>query len=213
MKLQDRPYFLNDPRWQATKAARRALEHAQAVRESAEVTALQWRLMSKKDPARIDLYEILRTLRDKKVPFVLIGAHALGGWTGRPRATKDIDILCKSARNHARAVKAIKELCPHLEARVLHGVTAFFLPGELESVIDIAYPHREDPLKRGQDAIDFAWMVRHAQDPGQRAIDLEKLADLGEKVWPGDGGREILRLVDEANSGKLPSLDPHRPAE
>src|SRR5205807_1856008 len=72
------------------------------------------------------------------------GAHAIGGWTGRPRATRDVDILVKAGRNHARAVKVIRELYPQLETRNFTGVTAFFVPGENESVIDITYPHRAD---------------------------------------------------------------------
>src|SRR5262249_423798 len=61
-----------------------------------------------------------------------------------------------------------------------------------------------DPDKRAQDAIDFYRMVRHSGDEGQQPIDLEKLADLGEKVWPGGGGREILGLVEAARAGRVP---------
>lgn len=55
-----------------------------------------------------------------------------------------MDILVKAGRNHARTVKAIRELYPQLEARNLTGVTAFFMPGEKQSVIDVTYPHRRD---------------------------------------------------------------------
>ncbi len=229
------------------KANRRAVSHAEAVRESAEITRLQWRLMQKKEAAKIDVYAIVRKLNEKKIPFILTGAHGIGGWTGRPRATKDVDILVKGGRNQARAVKAIKELYPYLEMRTLFGVNAFFLPGETESVIDVTYPHREDQqetlqfpvwvqeqglkyrvpsleaalankygamlnlfrdvVKRSQDAIDFSWMVRHSFDEGQQAIDLEKLESLGEKVWPGGGGKEILRFVEEVKAGKVPNVN------
>ena len=37
-------------------------------------------------------------------------------------------------------------------------------------------------------------MVIHSMDEGQQPIDLEKLAALGDKVWPG-GGEEILRYL------------------
>src|SRR5439155_23920249 len=92
----------------------------------------------------VDLYQVLRTLRQKRIPFVLTGAHGIGGWTGRPRSTHDVDILVKAGRNYARAVKAMKALYPELEVRDLRGVTAFFLPGEKVSVLDITYPHRAD---------------------------------------------------------------------
>ena len=56
--------------------------------------------------------------------------------------------------------------------------------------------------------MDFFYMVRHAADEGREPIDLEKLRDLGEKVWPGGGGAEIVRLVEEAKAGRVPNLNP-----
>lgn len=193
----------------------------------------------------VDLNEVLRTLTEKKIPFVLTGAHAIGGWTGRPRDTHDIDILAKGGRNYTRAVNAIKALYPQLEVRRFHGVTAFFIPGEKESVIDVTYPHRADnaetlahpvwvedkklklryripsleaalankygaildlsrnPVKRMQDLVDFNWMVVHSQDEGQKPIDLEKLQTLGEMVWSGGGGEEILLMVQKVKNNEL----------
>jgi hypothetical protein len=63
-----------------------------------------------------------------------------------------------------------------------------------------------DFLKRAQDGVDFATMVKHSMDAGRDPIDLERLAELGELVWPGGGGAEILRLVEEAKAGKVPNL-------
>jgi hypothetical protein len=190
----------------------------------------------------VNLDTILQTLRAKKIPFVLTGAHGISGWTGRPRSTKDVDILVKGGRNYSRAVKAMRVLYPHLEMRQFAGVTGFFLPGDKESLLDVTYPHRadiqetletavwveergqryripalepalankygamlsptRDIIKRGQDSIDFALMVKHSCDPGRQPIDLERLAVLGEKVWPGGGGQEILRLVQEVQEGR-----------
>jgi hypothetical protein len=197
---------------------------------------------------QVELDPVLRALRARKVPFVLTGTHGIVGWTGRSRATYDIDILVKSGRNYARAVKAIKDLYPGLEVRYLAGVAAFFVPGEKYSVIDVAYPHREDiqetlrtaiwaeekgpkyrvptleaalankygamltssrdAVKRAMDAVDFAGMVLHSTDEGREPINPERLEALGEKVWPGGGGRELLRLVEEAKAGKVPSVTP-----
>ncbi len=58
-------------------------------------------------------------------------------------------------------------------------------------------------LKRVQDALDFAAMVRHSMDEGCQPIDLAKLEVLGEMVWREGGGKEILRLVEEAKAGKV----------
>jgi hypothetical protein len=49
-------------------------------------------------------------------------------------------------------------------------------------------------------------MVKHSQDEGRQPIDLTKLEALGDMVWPGGGGKEILRLVAEAMAGKVPHL-------
>jgi hypothetical protein len=49
-------------------------------------------------------------------------------------------------------------------------------------------------------------MVEHSLDEGHQPIDLQKLAALGEMVWPGGGGPEILRLVEEASKGGIPDL-------
>ena len=242
-KRDGRPW--SDPKWEEAKAARRNIDHNDAVQESFFLQK-QYRSMwsSTLAASPVDLNQILRILIRKKIPFVLTGAHAIGGWTGRPRDTQDVDILVKGGRNHGRAVNAIKELYPELEVRNFAGVTGFFIPDEKQSVIDVTYPHRADieetlahPLwtenkalglryriptleaalankygamltpsreleKRLVDMADFGWMVKHSMDPGQRPIDLQKLAFLGEKVWPGGGGEEILRLVEQVKAGK-----------
>jgi len=239
-----RPVVHSDPAWEAMKAARRNLRPADAVRECAFLSE-QYR--SIKSMAEINLKSIILALQAKKVPFVLTGAHAIATWTGRPRATADVDILVKSGRNHARAVKAIQATYPELEMRNFAGMAAFFVPGETQSVIDVTYPHREDirqsletaiwiedqglefrvprleaalankygaslaPMrdagKRGQDMVDFFNMVRHSLDEGRERIDMEWLAELGEMVWPGGGGKELVELVQKAKAGEVPRVD------
>jgi hypothetical protein len=236
------------PDWEATKGGSRPLRHPEAVAECAALSEQYRQMWHRRAAGMVDLNAILQTLRAKKIPFVLTGAHGISGWTGRPRATRDVDILVKAGRNYARAVKALRDLYPNLETHQFAGVTGFFLPGEKQSLIDVTYPHRpdiqetletaiwveeagqryrvpaleaalankygamltpnRDPGKRGIDAVDFFYMVRHAADEGREPIDLEKLRDLGEKVWPGGGGAEIVRLVEEAKAGRVPNLNP-----
>jgi hypothetical protein len=134
-----------DPAWEAMKAATRNLDHDDAVQECFFLQKQfhsQWGHVVSTGP--VDLNLILRTLTDKRIPFVLTGTHGISSWTGRPRATLDVDLLVKSGRNYARAVSAVKALYPQLEARVFFGVTAFFPPGQEASVIDVTYPHRAD---------------------------------------------------------------------
>src|SRR5438132_10764967 len=120
-----------DPAWEAAKAARRNLNPDDAVQESFYLQKQFWSQWGHVVPVfPVDLNLILRTLTKKKIPFVLTGTHGIGAWTGRPRATKDVDILVKSGRNHARAVSTIKALYPTLEVRAFPGVSGFFPPGE-----------------------------------------------------------------------------------
>src|SRR6266536_543903 len=135
----------SDPAWETAKAARRSLSPDEAVQEVAFLQRqyrLQWSNRVPSSP--VDLNLILRTLSQKRIPFVLTGAHGIGEWTGKPRNTLDVDLLVKAGRNHARAVNALRALYPQLEVRNFSGVTAFFVPGEKTSVIDITYPHRAD---------------------------------------------------------------------
>jgi hypothetical protein len=194
----------------------------------------------------IDLDRILEALLRKKIPFVLTGAHGISSWTGRPRATYDIDLLVKSGKNYTRTVGTLRELYPDLEVRRFAGLTTFFVPGEKQSVIEVISIYRADNAEalriavwveernirfripsleaalankygamltpnreagtRGQDGVDFYNMVKHSQDEGREPIDLVTLETLGDMVWPGGGGQEILRLVEEAKAGKVPHL-------
>jgi hypothetical protein len=67
-----------------------------------------------------------------------------------------------------------------------------------------------DPVKRTFDVGDFTGMVRHSLEAGRDPIDLERLAALGELVWPGGGGKEIIRLVELAKAGQVLNV-PTRP--
>ena len=234
--------------WEAMKASRRPLTHAQAVAECAHLSNQYRKMWVRMAEITVDLGAILQTLRAKKIPFVLTGAHGIAGWTGRPRSTHDVDILVRSGRNCARAVNALKALYPKLEVRQFAGVTSFLAPGETASLIDVTYPHRadiqetlatavwvteggqryrvpaleaalankygamltpmRDPGKRAQDGVDFYYMVKHSLDEGRAPLDADRLAMLGEMVWPGGGGKELLRLVEDAKAGKVPNLNP-----
>jgi hypothetical protein len=66
-------------------------------------------------------------------------------------------------------------------------------------------PHR-DPGKRGIDAVDFYNMVQRSLRAGREPIDLELLRDLGELVWPGGGGEEVMGLVEQVKAGQVPKV-------
>jgi hypothetical protein len=61
--------------------------------------------------------------------------------------------------------------------------------------------------KRQIDSADFVLMVTHSMDEGRQPIDLDRLKQLGEKVWPGGGGAELLRLVEQVKAGRAIHID------
>ena len=112
----------SDPDWETVKAARRPLSHADAVQEVwflQRQFRLQWSTRMAVSP--VDLNLILKTLTQKRIPFVLTGAHGIAGWTGKPRNTQDVDLLVKTGRNHGQAVNALQALYPQLEVRTFLG--------------------------------------------------------------------------------------------
>ena len=60
--------------------------------------------------------------------------------------------------------------------------------------------------QRMQDAVDFTRMVGLAGNEGSEPINLDRLVSLGEMVWPGGGGKEILQFVERVKSGKAIQL-------
>jgi hypothetical protein len=232
------------------KSSRRNIGYDDAVQESFYLSK-QFRTLLSAGLAEspVDLNQILRTLNVKRIPFLLIGAMSIGGWTGRPRATAGVDILVQKRRDQPRAVRALASIYRKLETCEVDEGVFFFIPGEkyhqikvlrpcspdlkelfrdairivsdesapryripsLESTVASKYAamrsRKRDVATRMMDAVDFDWMVIHSTDPGRKPIDLARLEFLGEKVWPGGGGKEILRLVDEVKAGKAINLD------
>jgi hypothetical protein len=163
--------LLGDPAWEKSKSARRNLDHDDAVNETAHLQRQTLPFGGERlAQPTVDLYEILQTLTRKKIPFVLTGAHAIAGWTGRPRNTQDVDILVRGGRNYARAVHALQSLYPVLETRQFSGLTAFFVPGEKSSLIDVVYPHRADIAYTLESAI---WVTEKNRNLRYRVPSLE----------------------------------------
>lgn len=59
--------------------------------------------------------------------------------------------------------------------------------------------------KRAQDMVDFYTMVKHSMDDGRAPIDMNWLTELGELVWRGGGGKEIVAMVENAKAGVVPN--------
>ncbi len=66
-------------------------------------------------PNFIPPLEVFRVLDAARVRFMILGTHALGGWTRKPRTTTDVDILV-GTRNHKKAVRVLLAALPQLRA-------------------------------------------------------------------------------------------------
>ena len=102
-------------------------------------------------PNLITPLDVIRVLNAAKVRFMLLGAHGIGGWMGKPRATEDVDVLV-AARGHKKAVAALLKAFPHLQADDHEVVTRFREPETGIVVIDAMKPNQplyRDALKHG----------------------------------------------------------------
>jgi len=186
-------------------------------------------------PRFIKPSEVIKVLNRAKVSFTLVGAHGIGGWLGRPRASEDVDVIV-SKRHHAKAVNVLVAAFPHLEVRdtavvvrlqdretgavaidvmkptfpiiqaalththsVRTGKTQFKIPS-LEMALALKFaamvsPFRE-PKKKYMDASDFMTMADE-----HPIVNLQKLAAMGQLVYPG-GGKEILEMVRRVRAGE-----------
>jgi hypothetical protein len=100
-------------------------------------------------PKLIPPHEVIRVLNGAKVRFLLLGAHGLGGWIGKPRATEDVDVLI-GARGHKKAVRALLAAFPHLRGEDHEVVTRLRDPETGNVVVDVMkanQPLYRDALK------------------------------------------------------------------
>jgi hypothetical protein len=111
-------------------------------------------------PNLITPLQVIRVLNAAKVRFMLLGAHGLGGWMGKPRATEDVDVLV-GTRGHKKAVRALLTAFPHLQAEDHEVVTRLRDPETGTIVIDVRRTNQ--PLYR--DALKHAHTV---ESGGQR---------------------------------------------
>jgi len=65
-------------------------------------------------PFTIPLVDVIRVLNKAKISYVLVGAHGLASWRGKPRATEDVDVVV-NAKHLKKAVKALTAAFPELE--------------------------------------------------------------------------------------------------
>jgi len=83
--------------------------------------------------------KIIRLLNEAKVSFVLMGAHGVGGWRRKARATEDVDVLV-AKKDHAKAVRVLRSAFPKFIVEDGVIVTRFKDPISKETRIDLMKP-------------------------------------------------------------------------
>jgi hypothetical protein len=93
-------------------------------------------------PDTITPAQVIEVLNNARVRFVLMGAHGLGGWMRKPRATQDVDVLV-ATRSAKKAVRELLTAFPHLEELDYPVVTRLQDRESKEVVIDVMKAHHE----------------------------------------------------------------------
>jgi hypothetical protein len=140
--------------------------------------------------------DVIAVLNREGVSFVLVGAYGLAGWTKKPRATEDVDVIV-AGRQHKKAIKALLAAFPHLRADDQEVVTRLRDLETQEVAIDVmrpnqlyraAFKHTISVQAGGQDyripslemalAMKFAPMIsltRQNPDKLQDAVDFSRI--------------------------------------
>ena len=201
---------------------------AEDVALGAELAKMQNRPIGPADVARV--------LDDAGVRYVIVGAHAANGYTGRPRATVDVDVIVQFPK---KAAKAIALAFPLLRIQDSPVVTRF-MDQDMES-IDLMKPSASKLwsrlLREAQDvrigrqtiripglegvlAAKFSSMVsplRRLTDKKQDAVDFMRIIEANPTINRAllaelgglvynGGGVEILKLVDDTRAGRQINL-------
>ncbi len=176
--------------------------------------------------------DVARVLKDAGVKYVIVGAHAANGYTGRPRATVDVDVIVQFPK---KAADAISAAYPHLKIHDTPVVTRF-MDQDLEA-IDVMKPSAAKlwsrllsdareisignetiriPVLEGVLAAKFSSMVsplRRLPDKKQDAVDFIRVVEANSTINRAllselgelvysGGGTEILKLADDARAGR-----------
>jgi hypothetical protein len=139
-----------------------AVDHVRAHQLSSRLSK-QFRDMYRPEELSVEAAGVIRVLNAAGVKFVLMGAHALGGWTRAPRATQDVDVLVQKSHQR-RAIQALRKAYDSLVVQELEVVTRFLDPHTQQPVIDVIKP--------------YAALHRYTLKHAVRVGDSHRVADL-----------------------------------
>lgn len=118
--------------------ARRPVDHEAAL-DASRTLGRYFARMHPEAGLMVDPLDVIETLSQAGVRFVLIGAHGIGGWLQQARATRDVYVVVRKT-HHKKAVKALSERFPELPVDEHVVVTRFLDPKSQEPVIDVLRP-------------------------------------------------------------------------
>lgn len=155
-----------------------------------------------------DFRDLLQSLLEAEVRFVVVGAHALAVH-GVPRATGDLDLFVASTSENARRlVGALADFGAPLDS---HGITAADFQRS-EVVYQLGLPPRRIDILTSIDGVEFedAESTGHAVEiDGLSFLVLGRKQLLANKVASGRAkdlaDAELLRAQDETRAGKAES--------
>jgi hypothetical protein len=98
-------------------------------------------------PDLIPPLDVITVLNGAEVRFVLIGTHALGGWIGKPRCRKDVDLVIGS-QQHQKAVRGLCAAYPRLCMEKLPTLTHLRLGETAKTAIQL-FPGEQVRLRLG----------------------------------------------------------------
>src|SRR5258708_2169738 len=93
-------------------------------------------------PLSKPLQDVLRVLNEAKVSFVLVGAHGLASWRGKPRATEDVDVV-GATKHLKKAMQALTTAFPDLEPVYLDDVIRLRDRATHDVLIDVMKPNQQ----------------------------------------------------------------------
>lgn len=176
--------------------------------------------------------QVAKIFERAKLKYVLVGAHAMNGYTGHPRATEDVDVIAQFPK---KASKALANAFPHLIIEDTPVVVRFrdadrvaidlmkptglplwpALMKESREVV-IAKQKVRVPVLEGVLAAKFAAMASPLRrmadrmiDAGDfmRVVDANEHVDLSLLARLGElvyvgGGKDVLKHVENARAGR-----------
>jgi len=87
-------------------------------------------------PNAITPLRVIEVLNEARISFMLVGAHGLGGWMKKPRATQDVDVVV-ATKHQKKAINALLKAFSRLEVYDLPVVTRLRDRETKETAIDV----------------------------------------------------------------------------